>query len=121
MFRTGRTLAVAAAAALLSVVGFAGAADAATPSAAAAAAPGAVSPRAACAFYDGRALTVYGDHGPRVSQVQCLLANRKYLPWSGVDGKFGRTTLAAVKKFQAKSHLAATGRVDTRTWAALYH
>ncbi|MGK4578963.1 peptidoglycan-binding domain-containing protein [Kitasatospora sp. HPMI-4] len=119
MFRTGRTPA-AAAAALLSLVCFAGVADAATPSAATTTAPGAESPRAACAFYDGRALTVYGDHGPRVSQVQCLLANRKYLPWRDVNGVFGKTTLAAVKKFQAKRGLPANGRVDAGTWAALY-
>lgn len=35
---------------------------------------------AACAYYNGNALTVYGQRGDRVSQAQCLLANRRYLP-----------------------------------------
>lgn len=76
--------------------------------------------KAACAYYNGTALTVYGQRGDRVSQVQCLLANRRYLPWGDVTGYFGTRTLAAVKKFQSRHHLTADGKVGTKTWRALY-
>jgi peptidoglycan hydrolase-like protein with peptidoglycan-binding domain len=78
------------------------------------------SPKAACAYYNGTALTVYGQRNDRVKQAQCLLANRKYLPWSSLTGYFGNQTLAAVKKFQKASHLTANGKVDKKTWKALY-
>ncbi|MFF0743034.1 peptidoglycan-binding protein [Streptomyces sp. NPDC004111] len=74
---------------------------------------------AACAYYQGSKLTVYGQKGDRVSQVQCLLANRKYLKWSDLDGEFGARTLAAVKKFQKNHGLTADGKVGTKTWHAL--
>ncbi|MFE2226145.1 peptidoglycan-binding domain-containing protein [Streptomyces kronopolitis] len=76
---------------------------------------------AACAYYNGSALTVYGQRGDRVSQVQCLLANRRYLRWGEVTGYFGPKTLAAVKKFQSRQHLTANGKVDKKTWQALYY
>lgn len=38
---------------------------------------------------------------------------------SKVDGAYGRKTIAAVKRFQAKHHLKADGIVGPRTWAAL--
>lgn len=75
---------------------------------------------AACAYYNGNALTVYGQRGDRVSQVQCLLANRRYLPWGDVTGYFGPKTRAAVKKFQSRHHLTADGKVGKKTWRALY-
>ncbi|MEV0091660.1 peptidoglycan-binding protein [Streptomyces sp. NPDC050738] len=77
---------------------------------------------AACAFYDGDALTVYGQRGERVSQIQCMLANRRYLPWKAVDGIFGDRTLAAVERFQ-RDHppLAADGMVGALTWNALWY
>ncbi|WP_251077081.1 peptidoglycan-binding domain-containing protein [Streptomyces benahoarensis] len=87
------------------------------PAAQAAAGP---DPRAACAYYNGTALTVYGQRNDRVKQVQCLLANRKYLPWSSLTGYFGDQTRAAVKKFQKASHLTADGKVGKKTWKALY-
>ncbi|WP_433856377.1 peptidoglycan-binding domain-containing protein [Streptomyces kronopolitis] len=76
---------------------------------------------AACAYYNGSALTVYGQRGDRVSQVQCLLANRRYLRWGEVTGYFGPKTLAAVKKFQSRQHLPAGGKVDKKTWHSLYY
>ncbi|MFF7228563.1 peptidoglycan-binding protein [Streptomyces sioyaensis] len=85
------------------------------------AAGGRVDTLAACAYYNGRALTVYGQRGDRVSQVQCLLANRRYLHWGDVTGYFGPKTLAAVKKFQSRHHLTANGKVDKKTWHALYY
>ncbi|MFG2137258.1 peptidoglycan-binding protein [Streptomyces sp. NPDC048650] len=90
------------------------------PAHAAGPAPGPAGAMAACAYYSGTALTVYGQRGDRVSQVQCLLANRRYLPWGDVTGYFGPKTRAAVKKFQAGHHLTADGKVGSKTWRALY-
>ncbi|MFE6762082.1 peptidoglycan-binding protein [Streptomyces sp. NPDC057689] len=74
-----------------------------------------------CAFYDGDGLTVFGDRGDRAFQVQCMLANRQYLPWTAVDGTFGLRTLDAVQRFQADHPpLLASGVVDADTWAALW-
>ncbi|MEU2023106.1 peptidoglycan-binding domain-containing protein [Streptomyces sp. NPDC016469] len=74
-----------------------------------------------CAFYDGDGLTVFGDQGDRAFQVQCMLANRRYLPWDAVDGTFGLRTLDAVRRFQADHPpLLGTGLVDADTWAALW-
>ncbi|MFF1842794.1 peptidoglycan-binding protein [Streptomyces sp. NBC_01724] len=76
---------------------------------------------AVCAFYFGDEPTFYGDQGDRASEVQCLLANRRYLPWSEVDGIFGPTTLAAVQRFQADHPpLIPSGLVGPRTWSALW-
>ncbi|WP_327423329.1 peptidoglycan-binding protein [Streptomyces sp. NBC_01527] len=77
---------------------------------------------AVCAFYFGNEPTLYGDQGDRASEVQCLLANRRYLPWSEVDGTFGPTTLAAVQHFQADHPpLVPSGLVGPRTWSALWN
>ncbi|MCX4729103.1 MULTISPECIES: peptidoglycan-binding protein [unclassified Streptomyces] len=114
MTRIRRTAVAVAAAALLTFTG------AATAHSATAAPSGGMSPHAACAYYSGRALTVYGNHGSHVSQAQCLLANWRYLPWSGVDGDFGTQTLAAVKKFQGAHGLTVDGEVGAHTWAKLY-
>ncbi|MFJ9613125.1 peptidoglycan-binding domain-containing protein [Streptomyces noursei] len=75
---------------------------------------------AACAFYSGNALTVYGQLGDRVKQAQCLLANRHYLTWKDVTGNYGAKTRTAVKKFQTAHHLDADGKVGKGTWRALY-
>ncbi|MGG2462959.1 peptidoglycan-binding domain-containing protein [Streptomyces sp. RGM 3693] len=74
----------------------------------------------ACAFYGGNALTIYGQHGDRVKQVQCLLANRHYLTWKDVTGSFGAKTRTGVTKLQTKHRLPANGKVDKKTWRALY-
>lgn len=75
-----------------------------------------------CAFYDGDGPTAFGEQGERVSQVQCMLANRRYLPWEAVDGVFGTRTLAAVQRFQADHPpLLPDGLVGPRTWSALWH
>ncbi|MFF9348457.1 peptidoglycan-binding protein [Streptomyces sp. NPDC014734] len=75
-----------------------------------------------CVFYDGDEPTVYGDRGDRVSEVQCILANRHYLPWSALDGRFGPQTFLAVQRFQADHPpLAADGMVTAATWSALWH
>uniref|UniRef100_A0AAU2VWE7 Peptidoglycan-binding protein n=1 Tax=Streptomyces sp. NBC_00008 TaxID=2903610 RepID=A0AAU2VWE7_9ACTN len=74
-----------------------------------------------CAFYDGDGVTAFGEQGDRVSQVQCMLANRRYLPWEAVNGTFDPQTLAAVQRFQADHPpLVPDGLVGPRTWSALW-
>lgn len=36
-----------------------------------------------------------------------------------VDGKMGKKTVAAIKSFQKKNHLKATGKLDAKTKSAL--
>ncbi|WP_078898871.1 MULTISPECIES: protein kinase domain-containing protein [Streptomyces] len=73
-----------------------------------------------CTHYSGTELTVRGDKGQRVVQVQCMLTQRGFkVGDAGVDGQFGGGTLAAVKKFQRAKGLAADGKVGPGTWAAL--
>jgi peptidoglycan hydrolase-like protein with peptidoglycan-binding domain len=58
-----------------------------------------------------------GAVGERVYAVQYLLnAHGARL---ATDGRFGPATAAAVKAFQAKSHLQADGQVGPLTWARL--
>ncbi|MCX5050534.1 serine/threonine-protein kinase [Streptomyces sp. NBC_00474] len=73
-----------------------------------------------CTYYSGTELTVHGDKGQRVVQVQCMLTKRGYsVGEAGVDGQFGDATLAAVKQFQRDKGLAVDGEVGPNTWAAL--
>ncbi|MET9831235.1 serine/threonine-protein kinase [Streptomyces sp. NPDC006385] len=73
-----------------------------------------------CTYYSGTELTVHGDKGQRVVQVQCMLTKRGYsVGEAGVDGQFGGATLAAVRKFQKAKGLAVDGDVGPDTWAAL--
>ncbi|MFE5819868.1 protein kinase [Streptomyces sp. NPDC056479] len=73
-----------------------------------------------CTYYSGTELTVQGNKGQRVVQVQCMLTKRGYsVGSSGVDGEFGTATLAAVKQFQGAKGLEVDGEVGPNTWAAL--
>ncbi|MET7292135.1 serine/threonine-protein kinase [Streptomyces griseoloalbus] len=73
-----------------------------------------------CTYYSGTRLTVYGDNGQRVVQVQCLLTERGYgVGRSGVDGAFGKDTASAVRRFQRDKGLDVDGDVGPKTWAAL--
>jgi len=73
-----------------------------------------------CTYYSGTALTQNGDSGERVVQVQCILRARGYdLGAGGVDGMFGESTEAAVRKFQSAKGLAVDGQVGPDTWGAL--
>ncbi|RSN73464.1 serine/threonine protein kinase, partial [Streptomyces sp. WAC 05379] len=73
-----------------------------------------------CTYYSGTELTVRGNRGQRVVQVQCMLTKRGYsVGSSGVDGEFGSATLAAVKQFQGAKGLEVDGEVGPNTWAAL--
>src|SRR6185312_15983363 len=58
-----------------------------------------------------------GDSGGDVPILQSVLNSRgEHLT---VDGVFGRRTEKAVKDFQARSGLKATGQVDSSTWSIL--
>ncbi|MFI1201994.1 peptidoglycan-binding protein [Streptomyces sp. BHT-5-2] len=114
---TRRAGALTAAAGLLTAGLLTGPATAAAPTRPDAARPTAL---AACAYYKGTALTVPGQHGNRVLQVQCLLANRHHLTWKDVTGSFGAKTRTAVEKVQSGHRLPTDGRVDKKTWHALY-
>ncbi|MFF8030429.1 MULTISPECIES: protein kinase [unclassified Streptomyces] len=73
-----------------------------------------------CTYYSGTELTVYGDSGRRVVQVQCMLTERGYgVGRSGVDGQFGKDTMSAVRRFQSDRGLDVDGDVGAKTWAAL--
>ncbi len=60
----------------------------------------------------------YGSNGPEVSVIQERLRNWGYFN-GNVDGVFGRSTFNAVKLFQERNGLTATGTVDTSTRNAL--
>ncbi|MGW7526532.1 protein kinase domain-containing protein [Streptomyces sp. NPDC054783] len=77
-------------------------------------------PWKSCTYYSGTTLTVYGQKGSRVKEVQCILKARGYnVGPNGVDGIFGPDTLTEVKKFQSNQHLRVDGEVGVNTWAAL--
>ena len=72
-----------------------------------------------CTYYYGTALTVRGNTGNRVRQVQCILVKMAWLDPGDVDGIFGPVTEGAVKKFQTDVGLDPDGEVGVNTWAAL--
>ncbi len=77
-------------------------------------------PWKSCSYYSGTALTVYGDTGSHVKEIQCILRARGYdIGPAGVDGDFGQDTLTVVKAFQRKHGLTVDGQVGTKTWHAL--
>jgi murein DD-endopeptidase MepM/ murein hydrolase activator NlpD len=55
-----------------------------------------------------------GDTGGTVRKVQRALAIE-------ADGVFGPRTVRAVKAFQTRARLPRSGKVDRRTWSALFH
>jgi hypothetical protein len=59
-----------------------------------------------------------GDTGPKVRSLQARL---RQIAWfqGDVDDRYGSTTTAAVRGFQAKRGFAATGTLDERTWDRL--
>jgi peptidoglycan hydrolase-like protein with peptidoglycan-binding domain len=59
-----------------------------------------------------------GDHGPTVRELQSRLFQLDWLP-ELTTGTFDATTYAAVKGFQDKRGLDATGVVDEQTWRRL--
>lgn len=60
----------------------------------------------------------FGSKGTKVEQIQAMLQHMNCY-YGPVDGEFGKLTLEAVKKFQTKNRLAATGLVDNATYKVL--
>ena len=61
-----------------------------------------------------------GSHGDEVKALQKRLIELKYLSEGSADGSFGSKTESAVKKFQSKADLDATGIADPETQAILF-
>ncbi len=64
------------------------------------------------------ALLSKGDTGTKVRELQHRLHQ---LAWfsGAITGNYGQTTVEAVRGFQAKRKLHATGAVDSATWTTL--
>lgn len=60
-----------------------------------------------------------GARGPAVRALQDGLAGLAFLPWSGVDGRFGLQTWHAVVAFQGCNRLSRDGIAGPRTLRAL--
>lgn len=61
-----------------------------------------------------------GSRDEDVKELQTLLIKAGYnCEKYGADGKFGNSTLEAVKAFQADRGLAVDGVVGTKTWTEL--
>jgi hypothetical protein len=59
-----------------------------------------------------------GDRGGLVAALQCLLRQQRFGAVA-VDGRFGRQTAAAVRRFQRAHGLRVTGAVGRRDWMVL--
>ncbi len=63
----------------------------------------------------GRALQ-RGSRGAGVMLLESRLHRLRLLPKAAVDRRYTRATVHAVKRFQRRQHVRATGRTDRRTW-----
>ncbi len=61
----------------------------------------------------------YGKSGAPVESLQAALTDLGYYTGK-IDGKCGSGTVSAIKRFQTKNGLTATGTADTETLALLY-
>lgn len=61
----------------------------------------------------------YGQTNSGVKALQHRLVKAKTLKSQYVTGYYGTLTKSAVKKFQSKNRLKATGKVDKKTWKKL--
>ena len=66
--------------------------------------------------YKGKKYIV--SSGVTTSDVQAALTNAGYNP-GAIDGKIGKRTISAIKRFQRSEKLKADGIVGRRTWARL--
>ncbi|WP_371669867.1 peptidoglycan-binding protein [Streptomyces sp. NBC_00289] len=64
------------------------------------------------------ATVAYGNSGPQVAEVQCLLRRRGISP-GAIDGMFGPLTMGAVERFQKRARLRVDGIVGPHTWKVL--
>lgn len=62
---------------------------------------------------------VIGNRGPRVASLQLALINNGYVPTGGVDGIFGASTQAQLRRYQEAKGLSVTGVADAPTQQAL--
>ncbi|MCF3122190.1 peptidoglycan-binding protein [Streptomyces arenae] len=70
-----------------------------------------------CGYDTHNTYADYGDSGKKVKEIQAILRYRNYdIGRSGIDGKFGKDTRTAVKKFQRNWGLADDGIVGPNTW-----
>ncbi|WP_330814349.1 peptidoglycan-binding domain-containing protein [Streptomyces asiaticus] len=73
-----------------------------------------------CGYYSGTALTVRGNTGPRVHEIQCLLNGYSGYPVAlDEDSNFGPATESGVRWLQACAHITVDGKVGVNTWNAL--
>jgi hypothetical protein len=73
-----------------------------------------------------REVTRYGDEDTSVYHIQHVRELQYRLTWahafdSAVNGRFGKATRAAVKRYQRKEGLQVTGFAGHKTWAHLIH
>lgn len=62
---------------------------------------------------------VVGNRGPRVANLQLALINNGYVPTGGVDGIFGSSTEAQLRRYQQAKGLSVTGVADAATQQSL--
>ncbi len=72
-----------------------------------------------CPYTEPTVTIGQGDSGDSVKWLQWYLYKLDYLKESDIDGDFGPTTLAAVKKFQTAKNLEVDGLVGSGTRGAL--
>ena len=72
-----------------------------------------------CPYAEPTATVRQGDKGDTVKWVQWYLCKLGYIKSSDIDGDFGPTTLAAVKRFQGDKGLTVDGLVGSGTRAEL--
>lgn len=73
-----------------------------------------------CGYHLANTYSDYGDQGNKVKEIQANLRWRGYdIGRYGVDGKFGKDTRSAVKKFQRNWGLDDDGIVGPKTWQVL--
>ncbi|MFP3988361.1 L,D-transpeptidase family protein [Streptomyces sp. E11-3] len=66
-----------------------------------------------------KVLLTKGDRGERVRDLQARLRQIAWFGGPGPTGSYGGSTVTAVKGFQAKRGLTATGETDEVTWQRL--
>ena len=67
----------------------------------------------------GKTEIIKGDKGPAVEKMQIALEQAGFKTKTGVDGKFGKETKAALEGFQQAQGLPKTGRLDATTLTKL--
>jgi peptidoglycan hydrolase-like protein with peptidoglycan-binding domain len=66
----------------------------------------------------GKVIYYPGHIAPEIKDIQKKLNALSYIT-KGTDGKFGSSTVTAINQFQKDSKLPETGKIDTKTLAAI--